>query len=387
MEIKRSPEIALLKERLKNYPAVAILGPRQCGKTTLAHQFARIWKKNVVFFDCEDPQDINRLSEPLTAFKDATGLIVLDEIQRVPDLFPVLRVIIDRKEDKKFLILGSASPDLIKQTAESLAGRISYIEMRGFSCEHIDTSAVDRLWIRGNFPRSFLARNEHVSYRWRQDFIATFLERDIPNLGFKLPARTMRRFWTMLAHYHGQVLNSSEIGRSLELSDHTVRRYLDLLCGTFMIRQLLPWHYNTKKRLIKNPKIYFRDTGLLHTLLSLETKHDVFSHPKLGASWEGFALEETIQRLQLSDDSIFFWGVHTGAEIDMVFQKKGRLYGIEVKYSHAPSVTPSIRSAVEELSLSHVWIIYPGIKIFPLAKNITVLPVTKLGGLFKSYPR
>ena len=381
MEISRSPEITLLKERFIHSPAVALLGPRQCGKTTLARQFSRVWNKETQFFDCENPRDLNRLSDPLTTFKDARGLVVIDEVQRVPDLFPVLRVLIDKPSSAKFLILGSASRDLIRQSSETLAGRISYLEMGGFTGEHVMTSSIDRLWIRGRFPRSFLAHSEKASYQWRQDFIATFLERDIPNLGFKIPARSIGRFWTMLAHYHGQLFNASEIGRSLGLSDHSVRRYLDLLCGTFMIRQLKPWHYNTKKRIIKSPKVYFRDTGLLHTLLSLEDEKDVLSHPKLGASWEGFALEETICRLRLSGEDVFFWGVHTGAELDLVFEKKGKLYGIEVKYSQAPSFTPSMRSALTELSLMHLWVIYPGEAKFPLTKSVTVIPITELDGL------
>lgn len=378
MEIRRSPELALLKQRLQQNPAVALLGPRQCGKTTLAKQLTRGWTKAVQYFDCENPRDLNRLADPLTALQDAKGLVVIDEIQRVPELFPVLRVLLDRPGAAKFLMLSSASRDLIRQSSETLAGRISYVEIGGFSGEHVAASQLGRLWIRGGFPRSFLARTEQISYQWRQDFIATFLERDISNLGMQIPARSLGRCWAMLAHYHGQLFHASEIGRSLELSDHSVRRYLDLLCGTFMIRQLKPWHYNTNKRLIKSPKIYFRDSGLLHALLSLEERSDVLSHPKLGASWEGFALEETIRRLRLSDDEVFFWGVHTGAELDMVFEKKGRLYGVEVKYSQAPAVTPSMRAALAELSLTHVWVIYPGAAQFPLARHVTAMPLSDI---------
>lgn len=378
MEVQRSQEIALLKERLKQNPIVALLGPRQCGKTTLSHQFVRERKGNVHFFDCEDPAHLNRLNDPLTALQGLLGLVVIDEIQRKPDLFPILRVLADRTPQTKYLILGSASRDLIQQGSETLAGRISYVEIGGFRIQHVPQNKIERLWIRGGFPRSFLAVSEAASVQWRRDFIATFLERDIPNLGLQIPARSLSRFWSMLAHYHGQIFNASEIGRSLGVSDHTAHRYLDLLSGTFMVRQLRPWFYNTSKRIIKRPKIYFRDSGILHTLLSLEDKKDILSHPKLGSSWEGFALEEVIYRLGLKEDEVFFWGVHTGAEIDLVFKKKGKLYGVEVKYTLAPSLTPSIRSALEELHLSHVWLVYSGRDKYSLTGKVTVLPVSEV---------
>lgn len=378
MEIRRTPEIELLKKLLKDNPIVAILGPRQCGKTTLSHQFSRIWLSGVTVFDLENPRDAERLQDPLLALEDTKGLVIIDEIQRRPELFPVLRVLADRSKKTKYLILGSASRDLIKQGSESLAGRISYFEIGGFSMKHVGAQKLDRLWIRGGFPRSYLASSETSSYRWRQDFIATFLERDIPQLGLKIPAKSLGRFWSMLAHYHGQIFSASEIGRSLGIADHTAQRYLDLLSGTFMVRQLRPWHYNTKKRLIKRPKIYFRDTGILHALLSLEDKKDILSHPKLGASWEGFALEEAIRYLQLKEEEAFFWGVHTGAELDMVFEKKGKLYGIEVKYTQAPSLTPSMRFALSELSLKHLWVVYPGKEKYPLSHDITVVPLADL---------
>lgn len=378
MEIRRTPEIEALKKLLKANSIVAILGPRQCGKTTLSHQFSSNWPSDVTRFDLENPRDVERLGDPLLALEAAKGLIIIDEIQRSPDLFPVLRVLADRSFRTKYLILGSASRDLIKQSSESLAGRISYMEIGGFSLRHVGARNTEKLWIRGTFPRSFLASNEAVSYQWRQDFIATFLERDIPQLGLNIPAKALGRFWRMLAHYHGQIFNASEIGKSLELSDHTAQRYLDLLSGTFMVRQLRPWHYNTKKRLIKRPKIYFRDTGILHSLLSLEAKKDVLSHPKLGASWEGFALEEAIRLIQLKEDEIFFFGVHTGAELDLVFEKRGRLYGIEVKYTQAPSLTPSMRFALEELSLKHLWVIYPGGQDYSLSRNVTVISLANL---------
>lgn len=378
MQIRRTPEIALLNKLLKNNPIVAILGPRQCGKTTLSRQFSSQWPADAAVFDLENPRDIERLQDPLLALEDIKGLVIIDEIQRSPDLFPALRVLSDRSNKTKYLILGSASRDLIKQASESLAGRISYLEIGGFSLQHTGAAKAEKLWTRGGFPRSFLASNEEASYQWRQDFISTFLERDIPQLGLNIPARSLGRFWRMLAHYHGQVFNASEIGKSLEVSDHTAQRYLDILSGTFMIRQLRPWHYNTKKRLVKRPKVYFRDSGLLHTLLSLESKKDIVSHPKLGASWEGFALEEIIRGLNLREDEIFFWGVHTGAEMDLVFEKGGRLYGIEVKYAQAPSLTPSMRFASAELSLKRLWVVYPGSEVYPLNRNVTVVPLTGL---------
>ncbi|MGB5218751.1 MAG: ATP-binding protein [Smithella sp.] len=379
MQIKRTDEIDLLNARFRNNPVVAILGPRQCGKTTLARQFSDQWPKDVTFFDLENPRDLRQLEEPLLALENQEGLIVLDEIQRTPDLFPVLRVLADRPNKKtKFLILGSASRDLMRQSSESLAGRISYLEIGGFSLDLVGTAKKEKLWIRGAFPRSFLASSEAASYQWRQDFIATFLERDIPQLGFNIPSKSLGRFWQMLAHYHGQIFNASEIGKSLAVSDHTAQRYLDLLSATFMVRQLRPWNYNTKKRIIKRPKIYFRDTGILHALFDLPEKKDVLSHPKLGASWEGFALEETIKAIRLKENEIFFWGVHASAEIDLVFQKNGRLYGIEVKYAQAPGFTSSMRMASEELALKHLWVIYPGSEAYALNKNVTVLPLTEL---------
>jgi len=379
MQIQRTSEIKLLKSRLRNNPVVAILGPRQCGKTTLARQFADQWPGQVSFFDLENPVDLRRLEEPLLALENLSGLIVLDEIQRLPDLFPLLRVLADRPKKKaRFLVLGSASRDLIRQSSESLAGRISYLEMGGFAIELVGAAKEQKLWIRGAFPRSFLAPSEAASYQWRLDFISTFLERDIPQLGFNIPARSLGRFWQMLAHYHGQVFNASEIGKSLGVSDHTAQRYLDLLSGTFMVRQLQPWNYNTKKRLVKRPKIYFRDTGILHALFSLSTKKDVLSHPKLGASWEGFALGETIQAVGLKGDETFFWGVHGSAELDLVFLKNGRLYGVEVKYAQAPGMTSSMRMACDELDLKHLWVVYPGRQAYLLDKNVTVIPLTQL---------
>lgn len=382
MEILRTKELALLEKRFQTTPVVAILGPRQCGKTTLAHQFAKRHSSQPVhFFDLENPEDLKRLENPTLALESLRGIIVMDEIQRRAELFPTLRVLVDKHSQQKYLILGSASRDLLAQSSESLAGRIGYLEMGGFSLESVPVDSARKLWIRGGFPRSFLARNEAASYLWRQDFITSFLERDIPNLGIRIPAATLRRFWIMLAHYHGQIFNASEIGCSLSISDVTARHYLDILSGTLMIRQLQPWHYNTKKRLLKRPKLYFRDSGIFHALLALEDVAGVTTHPKLGASWEGFALEQILQHLNLRQEEAFFWGIHAEAELDLIFQRKGRLYGIEVKYGEAPARTPSMISAMRELSLAHLWVVYPGRNRYPLDKNISVVSLHHLAAI------
>jgi predicted AAA+ superfamily ATPase len=379
MEIIRKRELEKLRRRLRDNPVVALLGARQCGKTTLANQFARDRSPAVIhIFDCEDPRALAKLENPTLVLEPLKGLIIIDEVQRRPDLFPVLRVLVDKDPKKSFLILGSASRDLISQGSETLAGRIGFIEMGGFTLHDIDMKHYRRLWIRGTFPRSFLARSERVSVEWREDFIRTFLERDIPNLGIRIPAKTLRHFWTMLSHYHGQVFNASEIGRSLGTADTTVRHYLDILSGTFVVRQVQPWFYNTKKRLVKRPKVYFRDTGLLHTLMSVDNEAELLNHPRLGASWEGFALEQALVPLELAEDEVFFWAVHTGAELDVVFQKKGRLWGIEAKYREDPEVTKSMQSAIQELNLAHLWVIYPGDEIYPLEKKITAVGLTRL---------
>ncbi len=378
MQIIRKPEIDRATRLLKSNPVVALLGPRQCGKTTLSHQIIDRIKSEAHFFDCENPRDIQRLADPLTALHDLKGIVVIDEIQRAPEIFPVLRVLADQAENVKYLILGSASQHLLKQSSETLAGRIAFMEISGFHRENVAQNQLKRLWLRGGFPRSYLAKAEKNSFQWRQDFIATFLERDIPNLGLQIPARMLQRFWAMLAHYHAQLFNASEIGRSLGVSDHTARRYLDLLAATFMIREVKPWFYNTKKRIVKTPKIYFRDSGILHALLSIENEKGLLTHPQLGFSWEGFALEEVIKFLEIRENQAFFWGIHTGGEIDLVFEKNGRLYGVEVKHTQAPAVTSSIQSAIQELSLKHVWVIHSGKEEYPLAKNVTAIPLNAL---------
>ena len=376
MEIIRINEINILFQRLKNSAVVALLGPRQCGKTTLARQLSNKFpQNNVHFFDLEDPVDIARLDNPILALENLKGLVIVDEIQRRPELFPILRVLVDRQNQKtNYLILGSASRDLLRQGSESLAGRGSYLELGGFS---LNTAEMEqkKLWVRGTFPRSYLADNEKTSFSWRSDFITTFLERDIPNLGLSIPSATLRRFWMMLAHYHGQIFNASEMGRSFGADDLTMKRYLDILSGTFMVRQLQPWFYNTKKRLIKRPKIYFRDSGIFHALSSIRNLSELERHPKLGASWEGFALEQAVCHLGLKEEEVFFWGVHTGASLDILYQRGGSWWGIEIKYNDAPKLTPSMRSAMEELELKHLWVLYPGDKEYPLDKGVSVVPL------------
>ena len=364
-----------LKTAIGRSPVTALLGPRQCGKTTLARQIAEYQK--ATFFDIESVPDQRRLQNPELVLGSLSGLVVLDEIQVMPELFQVLRILVDRPENQtRFLILGSAAPEIIKTASETLAGRLEFIELQGFDLSETGANVWETLWLRGGYPRSFLATSEDGSLAWREGFIRTFLERDIPQLGINIPAIAMRRFWTMLAHYHGQTWNASEMGRSMGLSDKTVRSYLDILTGTFMIRQLQPWFENLGKRQVKAPKIYFRDTGLLHSLLDIPDKHSLLGHPKVGASWEGFALEQALQILR--PNAAYFWGTHAGAELDLIFQLNGKRYGIEIKFNEAPSLTPSMRIAASELALDHLWIIYPGNETYPVAKNITTLPIKYL---------
>lgn len=373
--IQRPDYLGRLKIAVGRSPVTALLGPRQCGKTTLARKLAEHQK--ATFFDIESVPDRRRLQNPELVLGSLTDLVVLDEIQKMPELFQVLRVLVDRPENQaRFLILGSASPEIIKSASETLAGRLEFIELQGFNLSETGADAWEPLWLRGGFPRSFLADSEEDSLAWREGFIRTFLERDIPQLGINIPAVTMRRFWTMLAHYHGQTWNAAEIGRSMGLSDKTVRSYLDILTGTFMIRQLQPWFENLGKRQVKSPKIYFRDTGLLHSLLDIPNSHSLLGHPMIGASWEGFALEQALQILH--PNAAYFWGTHAGAELDLVFQFRGSRYGMEIKFNEAPSLTPSMRIASSELSLDHLWIVYPGKETYPVMKNITALPLKNL---------
>lgn len=356
----------------RTHPAVALLGPRQCGKTTLAKQYMREHGgfKRENYFDLEDPIDVQRLENPLIALQSLSGLIVIDEIQRRPELFPLLRSLIDNENLKqRYLILGSASRELIRQSSESLAGRIAYIELTPFSFS--ETGDLQKLWERGGFPLSFLAKSEQDSFDWRDFYIRTFLEQDIPNLGIQIPTDTLRRFWTMLAHYHGNLFNASEFGRSFGASDVTIRRYLDLLTGTFMVRQLQPWHENLKKRQVKSPKVYFRDSGILHAMLNLRNYGELLRYPKLGASWEGFALEEIIRASDVRSQDCYFWSTYSGAEVDLLLSHGGKFTAFEFKFSDAPKMTKSAGNALQDLPIEHLYIIYPGDRTYPLADRVT----------------
>jgi len=373
--IERPFYASQLSRAVRRSPITALIGPRQCGKTTLARMFAK--GRNTVFFDLESQIDLNRLQNPQLMLGSLQDIVIIDEIQEMPELFRVLRVLVDRPENKtRFLILGSASPDLVKNASESLAGRVEFIELSGFSLPETGVDRCDVVWLRGGFPRSFLAESDPDSLAWREGFIQTFLARDIPQLGISIPPAAMRRFWTMLAHYHGQTWNASELGRSLDLSDKTVRSYLDILTGTFMVRQLQPWYENIGKRQVKAPKIYLRDSGLLHALLSLPDFHTLQGYPRVGASWEGFAIEQALELIRPAQ--AFFWATHSGAEVDLFFIHRGRRYGIECKFSETPKKTRSMSQAIESLNLAHLWVIYPGEYAYPLSKQISVWPMKNL---------
>lgn len=376
--MKRSAFENKVREAFLVTPGVAILGPRQCGKTTLAKIFRDQTGGEAHRFDLEDPIDLARLENPLLTLEKLRGLIIIDEIQRMPDFFPILRVLIDKKLPQKYLILGSASGELVRQSSESLAGRLSYIELTPFDLSEVGTENAEKHLIRGGFPLSYLADNDELSYKWRESYIRTFLERDIPALGIRVSGLQLRRFWMMLAHFHGQIVNFSDLGRSLDINDTTARRYLDILTGTFMIRELSPWFENIGKRQIKRPKIYFRDSGIFHSLLGIQTIEELESNPKLGASWEGYALEETIRSLDARPEACFFWGIHQQAELDLLVLKDGKKMGFEFKYKDAPTLSPSMRQSNEILSLDNLTVVYPGKKEYELAENIRVTPLAGL---------
>jgi predicted AAA+ superfamily ATPase len=360
-----------IQKALKRSRVVALIGPRQCGKTTMAREWVSTDSPN--YFDLEDPQSLARLDQPMTALKPLTGVVVIDEIQRRPDLFPILRVLVDRTPlPARFLILGSTSSDFFRQSAESLAGRLETIEMRGFSLEEIGWKAQMRHWLRGGFPLSYLARTEKDSEIWRKQFIQTFLERDLVQWGITIPAVTLLRFWAMLAHYHGQTWNAAEPARSLGVTEPTVRRYLDILSGVFMVRELFSWHANVKKRQVKAPKVYLRDTGLLHHLLGVRSEKELLMHPKCGASWEGYVIEEVLHILQ--PDETYYWATHNGAEIDLVMIKEGRMFGVECKHLDAPKLTPSMKIALQDLQLERILVIYPGTRRYEIADRIEAVP-------------
>jgi len=371
--MKRPIFLGEISDQLRIHEVCGLLGPRQCGKTTIAKMYAKIFKGNVYRFDLENPEDLEAIKTPLRTLEKLEGLIIIDEIQRAPELFPVLRVLADRKQ-ARYLILGSASRDLIRQSSESLAGRIGYIEMTPFSiaegCEEI------KLLNRGGLPDSYLAASNSGSVKWRKAYIRTFLERDIPALGFNIPPILLQRFWMMLSHYHGQIFNMDQIGKSLSISGHTARRYLDILAGTFMVRLLPPWFENLGKRQIKKPKLYIRDCGLMNTLSRIENEEDILTHPLKGAIWEGFALEQIIEYLRLDSEEAFFWRTQNGAELDLLVFKNGKRYGFEFKYADAPKKTKSMYIAPGDLKLDHLYIIYPGQREIFLDQKITAIGLT-----------
>jgi predicted AAA+ superfamily ATPase len=364
-----------VQDTLERSRVVALIGPRQCGKTTLARQFVSPFSVN--YFDLEDPFSLARLDQPMTALQDLRGLVVIDEIQRRPDLFPILRVLADRTPlPARFLILGSASPELLRQSSESLAGRISIITMSGFSLAEVGKEAQNQLWRRGGFPLSFTASSEEISLEWRRDFVRTILECDIPQFGFNIPSTSLFRFWSLLAHYHGQIWNAAEAARTLSVGESSARRYVDLLQDLLMVRLLQPWYANLGKRQVKSPKVYIRDTGLLHYLLGIRTEQELLLHPRSGASWEGYVIEETIKAVL--PDETYFWATHSGAELDLLLIKNGRRIGVECKRVDAPRLLPSMRIAMEDLELSKLLVIYPGLYSHKIAENIQAIPLASL---------
>ncbi|MBI2805788.1 MAG: ATP-binding protein [Planctomycetes bacterium] len=375
--IERATDMRLVQTALKRSRVVALLGPRQCGKTTLARQFVPVNSLN--YFDLEDPVSLARLAEPDSALRPLKGVVVIDEVQHRPQLFALLRVLADRKPlPARFLILGSASPELLRQSSETLAGRLETIPLEGFRWADLGRKGQNRHWLRGGFPLSYTARTEHDSLTWRRQFLQTFLERDIPQLGIQIPAQTLRRFWSMIAHYHAQIWNGAELARALGVGETTVRRYLDLLTGVFMLRQLPPWFANLGKRQVKAPKVYVRDSGLLHALLGIPDRRGLELHPKIGASWEGYAIEELLKALK--PDEAYFWATHQGAELDLLLFKHGRRIGIECKRQDAPTLTPSMRIAMNDLKLDRLLVAYPGDHRYALSENMDVMPLVELIG-------
>jgi predicted AAA+ superfamily ATPase len=380
--IKRPNYLELLKTAVRRSPITALLGPRQIGKTTLARMFAE--EKPATFFDLESIPDQRRLQNPELVLGNLEGIVILDEIQLMPELFGTLRVLVDRPGQKaRFIILGSASPEIIRNASETLAGRNEFVDLNGFDLAEVGGTNWDSLWIRGGFPRSYLAENEGDSLTWREGFIRTFLERDIPQLGIQIPATAMRRFWTMLAHYHAQTWNASELSRAMGVSDKTVRGYLDILTSAFMVRQLQPWYENMSKRQVRSPKVYLRDSGLLHSLLNIDDMNTLLGHPKVGASWEGYVIEQVLHIIRPSE--AYFWGIHNSAELDLLFFYKGKRYGIEVKFSEAPEITRSMQTALHDLDLSHLWVVYPGGDAYQVEKKISVLPLQKVPELIHQF--
>jgi uncharacterized protein len=372
--IQRRIDLAMVHQALRRSPVTVLLGPRQCGKTTLARQLVPTSSLN--YFDLEDPQSLARLDQPDTALRPLKKLIVIDEVQRRPELFPLLRVLADRLPvPARLLLLGSASPELLKQSSETLAGRLEIVPLEGLRLADLGAANQDRHWLRGGFPRAYTPRREADSVSWRRQFLQTFVERDLPQLGIRIPAMAVRRFWNMLAHYHAQTWNAAELARALAVNESTVRHYLDLLTGVFMVRQLPPWHENLGKRQVKAPKVYVRDSGLLHSLLGIADRRDLENHPKVSASWEGYAVEEIIKALQ--PDEAYYWATYNRAELDLLLFKNGRRIGVECKRADAPVLTPSMRIAMTDLKLDHLYVVYPGEKAYTLGKKVEVVPLSK----------
>jgi len=372
-QLYRQRDRDTIKELLEIFPITAILGPRQVGKTTIAKTF-----NPDHLFDLENPRDFELMQNPQIALENLKGLIMIDEIQRKPEIFSLLRYLVDNRPNQKYLILGSASSNLRQQSGESLAGRIGYYYLTGFNLTETGPQAINDLWLRGGFPRSFLSKTEAASISWRSNFISTFLEKDLALLGIKIPVSTMFRFWIMVSHYHGQVLNLSELGRSFGITDKTIKSYISILEDTFMLRVLMPWHANVGKRLVKSPKLYIRDSGIFHSLQSIQSMSDLSTNPKLGASWEGFAMEELISLLGKRDNELFFYGSHSGQELDLLWQESGKNFGAEFKYLDAPKMTKSMHQSIEDLKLEKLWVIYPGDKLYQLSEKTIVIPVTNL---------
>ena len=377
--IPRKHHLRRLTLLLREFPIVALLGPRQVGKSTLARQLVSTRRGGATWFDLENPVDQSRLTDPGLELRPLRGLVVLDEIHRLPNVFPLLRVLVDRpRTPARFLVLGSASPELLRQTSETLAGRVAFQELDGFGLREVED--LERLWLRGGFPLSYLARSGAASRRWREGFIRTFLERDVPDLGSSIPSATLRRFWTMLAHWHGQLWSGAEFGRAFGVAHTTVRRYLDLLTSVFVVRQLQPWHENISKRQVRSPKVYIGDSGILHALLGLTSRADLLSHPKVGASWEGFIIQQILHLLAARPEQCFHWSTYSGAELDLLVISGDRRLGFEVKRAEAPRLTPSMRSAQETLGLTSLHVVHAGSTSYRMAPGITALPAARLPG-------
>jgi uncharacterized protein len=374
MRIDRADVLNQVRRSIRANPVTVLYGPRQCGKTTVAREIASASRAE--YFDLEDPVSERRLSEPMLALRSLRGLIVIDEVQRRPDLFPALRVLADRNPlPARFLILGSASPELLRQGSESLAGRIALIEMSGFNISETGSDAMRKLWWRGGFPRAYLARTDRESRIWQQNFVRTFIERDIQEFGVRIPPVALRRLWTMLAHYHANICNTTELSRALGEAHTTVKRHIELLVGALVVRQISPWHENLSKRQVKAPKLYVRDSGLLHALLDVPSFRDLDGNPKVGASWEGFAVEEIVRLA--GERNVYFWNTYSGAELDLLVMRSGKRYGVEMKYKDAPSITKSMRVAMQDLGLDRLFVLYPGDKTYDLDKDIVALPLAE----------